>query len=270
MTNRHPVKRPNARRTQHTRADIHGRTEEHLDRHERLEFLSKEDTHFVSRYVKNRNQLTPITYKEWPRRIPDRCVVEAGGGLGVFLGYLRGETNHAFAVVDRGSEHGGIAYVDPDLLEVVSTDRADAWQPIFFRNQGKRVQRALRDMGAVMGKEDVMLRRIIQILQTDLMFLRGYEARRQAQPETHLSERDMIEGAKFQALVSTKDVRMPVAEFSGARCFALLTDFGIPAGNTYHGMFDMMRAFVTARKAVAEICPDLLKEFERMESEIEE
>lgn len=271
-TPKRPV-RQNVRPNPDARPDIHGRTEADLAPGERLEFISKSDLAFIKGYVSygsNHPRTFPVQGQYYHGGLASRMMVTFPSTIqqvGMFLGLVTSENSpKPMAVIDTGMTGGyGILYVDQSLVRIMDRSEADEIIPVGLRNQGKRIQRAMRDCGASLGYEDIVLRRILSIAKLDLSFLRHMEQQKEVMG-FNLSgvPNEAVERSKVAALITVDDFDMPSNEFVGCRCFQLLNQFGLLPSNTYYGMYDVLRAFVVNRKRVIELCPELLSEFDTM------
>lgn len=272
-TNTRPPVRKNVVPNPKARPDIHGRTERDLKHGERLEFISKDNLHFISQYATatpGQPRTFPVAGRFYKGGLSSRMLVTFPHPIqqmGMFLGLVTSEHSATpVAVIDTGITGGhGILNVDPDLLRILPMAEADRIVGVGLRNQGKRIQRAMRDCGASLGYEDIVLARILTIAKLDLTFLRQMETA-QKRIGFNLSgvPKMAIESSKVAALVSVDPFELPATEFVGGRCFRLLEQFGLLASNAYYGMYDILNAFVVNRKRAMELCPELLSQFDHM------
>ncbi|ATW57929.1 hypothetical protein CNR33_00083 [Pseudomonas phage tabernarius] len=271
MTNQ--IERPQAEDQPHAIADIFGRLQKHLKHGERLQFMTNEELKFLNKnFAHNPFGIQYAKHTDWPAgfkhlHVYSVWVGNAEGGKHV-PGVLQtfGQyhvSGPLFAVVDCG-EHG-VVHRSPHALTQLTREASDKFAELWQRRQGRRVVRAMRDIGSVPGQEDILLLNIIQGMNLYRRFMDHIEARFGV-----MGSRAIFDGLRYTqanselnvsssfAVSTTREVVMPNRHLIGERCVHLLMDAGIPPGNLYHGMHEMLREVISRRKTVNLLDPHMV------------
>ena len=263
----HEIHRLKAENQPHAVPDIFGRTEHHLKHGERLQFLTIEEMEFLNKtFMDKPPRALYAEQSEWVKGFKHLSVcfvmikAEEGGEVkrvpGVLTTFAKfSYAGELFAVVDCG-EHG-IVYRVPSSVTPANAEETEAFRETYQRRQGRRVVRAMRDLGASPGYEDELLLSILNRLNLYRRFMGHIEAR-----FGMMAARSIFDGARFThnsselsvtstfAVVTTKLIEQSRRSLVGERCVDLLILFGIPAGNIYQGMYEMLRETVRRTKTV--------------------
>lgn len=269
----HEIERPNVEAQPHAMADIFGRLEKHLKHGERLQFMTNDELAYLKeRFSNNPFEILYAPHMEWPQGFKHlhvynvhvskpgakKCHIEPGI-LITFGQYVRGGS--MFAVLDCGKY--GVVHCAPAYLSPMVPEAAEQHVPVAIRRQGRRIVRAMRDIGSVPGQEDITLLNIAQNLMLNRRFMEFTEARLGIKRAAGVfdgfesaAESVVGESASF-ALGTAKILEKPEREYVGERCVQILMAMGIGPGNLYHGMHDMLREAIRRRRVVERLVPTL-------------